>query len=282
VDRVTTGAGDQTAVNLAEWAAKYAAAKLPVLPLHSIRDGRCTCGTDCGDNAAKHPLTVHGQNDATTDLRQVTAWWTRWPWANIGSRPRAENVVLDVDPRHGGDVHLLDLTQRHGPLPATLTARTGGGGQHIWLRYNGKARGQLCQGIDVKTSTGYLVMPPSLHTSGRRYEWIAVLPIAPAPDWVGQLLDPPAPIRRDTPIDPALTGSRQALAGLLRAVLTAPEGKRNIMLNWASYRLFEKVRDGHLTETAAEPMLLDAATDVGLPDDQSRRTIGSARRAVLG
>jgi hypothetical protein len=282
VDRVTAGAGDQAAVNLAEWAAKYAAAELPVLPLHSIRDGRCTCGTDCGDNAAKHPLTVHGQNDATTDLRQVTAWWTRWPWANIGSRPRAENVVLDVDPRHAGDVHLLDLTQRHGPLPATLTARTGGGGQHIWLRYNGKARGQLCQGIDVKTSTGYLVMPPSLHISGRRYEWMAVLPIAPSPGWVGQLLDPPAPIRRDTPIDPALAGSRQAVAGLLRAVLTAPEGKRNIMLNWASYRLFEKVRDGHLTETAAEPMLLDAATDVGLPDDQSRRTIGSARRAVLG
>jgi hypothetical protein len=102
------------------------------------------------------------------------------------------------------------------------------------------------------------------------------------PDWVGQLLDPPAPIRRDTPIDPTLAGSRQAVAGLLRAVLTTPEGRRNNMLNWASYRLFEKVRDGHLTETAAELMLLDAATGAGLPDDQSRRTIASARRAALG
>jgi hypothetical protein len=40
---MTAGAGDQAAVNLAEWAVKYAAAKLAVLPLHSIRDGRCTC-----------------------------------------------------------------------------------------------------------------------------------------------------------------------------------------------------------------------------------------------
>ena len=54
------------------------------------------------------------------------------------------------------------------------------------------------------------------------------------------------------------------------------------MLNWASYQLFAKVRDGHLTETAAEPMLLDAATVVGLPDGEARRTIASARRAVLG
>ena len=90
MDRVAVGAGDQAAVKLAEWAAKYAAAKLPVLPLHTIRAGRCTCRTDCGRNAGKHPLTPHGKDDATTDLRQVAAWWDHWPWANIASAPRRE------------------------------------------------------------------------------------------------------------------------------------------------------------------------------------------------
>ena len=27
----------------------------------------------------KHPLTEHGLNDATTDHRQIEAWWRRWP-----------------------------------------------------------------------------------------------------------------------------------------------------------------------------------------------------------
>ena len=32
---------------LAGWATRYAASALRVLPPHSVRDGRCTCGTDC-------------------------------------------------------------------------------------------------------------------------------------------------------------------------------------------------------------------------------------------
>jgi len=182
-----------------QWPLRYAAGGLPVIPLNSIRqDGRCTCGRDCGRDIGKHPLTAHGKDDATTDLDMVALWWTWWPWANVGGRPPPGTLVLDIDPRNGGDIELLGLTRQYSPLPPTLTARTGGGGQHIWLRYNGKARGQLGQGIDVKTSTGYLVMPPSRHVSGR-YKWMAVLPIAPAPDWVGHLLDPPVPARRDTP-----------------------------------------------------------------------------------
>lgn len=30
-------------------------------------DGKCSCGKDCGNNAAKHPLTNHGFKDATID-----------------------------------------------------------------------------------------------------------------------------------------------------------------------------------------------------------------------
>ncbi|MBV8539077.1 MAG: bifunctional DNA primase/polymerase [Pseudonocardiales bacterium] len=72
----------------AEWAVRYAVSGLAVLPLHSAPDGRCTCGHDCG-SPGKHPLTSHGKDDASCDLTQVTTWWARWPWANVGIRPRS-------------------------------------------------------------------------------------------------------------------------------------------------------------------------------------------------
>ncbi|MGB8200044.1 MAG: bifunctional DNA primase/polymerase, partial [Pseudonocardiaceae bacterium] len=164
---------------LAGWAVRYATHGLPVLPLHSVRDGRCTCATAC-KSPGKHPLTRHGKDDASTELTQITAWWDRWPWANIGIRPPARVIVLDIDPRNGGDTALERLTRQHGLLPRTLTARTGSGGQHIWVTYTGQARGQLCRGVDVKTVRGYVVAPPSLHASGGRYEWQVVMPPARA------------------------------------------------------------------------------------------------------
>lgn len=217
-------------MNPGQWAARYAASGLPVLPLHSIRDdGRCTCGrADC-HSPGKHPLNRDGKDGATVDLEQVTAWWSRWPGANIGLRPPAGVVVLDVDPRHHGATALLALTEQHARLPQMLTARTGSGGLHVWLAYSGRSRGQLCAGVDVKTNAGYLVAPPSLHVSGRRYEWITGLPTARAPRWVRRLLAPPA---QPVTIPRQPTGGR--IDGLVRYVADAPDGYLNIRLFWAA------------------------------------------------
>ncbi len=50
----------------------------------------------------KTPITRRGHLDATTDRRQVRAWWRRNPWANIGIPTGAASglVVVDVD-MHG-------------------------------------------------------------------------------------------------------------------------------------------------------------------------------------
>jgi hypothetical protein len=52
----------------------------------------------------------------------------------VGIACSAECCVLDVDPRHGGDITLALLEQKHGPLPVTWTAKTGGGGAHYFFR----------------------------------------------------------------------------------------------------------------------------------------------------
>ncbi|MGH3807788.1 MAG: bifunctional DNA primase/polymerase [Pseudonocardiaceae bacterium] len=257
---------------LAGWAARYATSGLAVIPLHSIRDGACTCRwADC-KSPGKHPLTRNGKDDATTDLTRVTAWWDRWSWANIGIRPPSGVIVLDVDPRNGGDTALLALARQHALLPRTLTAGTGSGGLHIWLAYAGPARGQLCRGVDIKTERGYVVAPPSLHASGRRYEWLVGMPTAPAPRWVRRLLNPApaslAPHRK-------AAGAGAGGAGLARVVAAAGEGQRNTLLNWAAYHAYQRGGDPALL---AE--IRGAALSAGLPAGEVDKTIASAARAV--
>jgi hypothetical protein len=124
-------------------------------------------------SATKMPLTPHGHLDASTTSEQIAAWWRRWPSAGIGLACRPDLLVVDVDPRHEGDDSLRTLERQHAPLPDTWTSRTGGGGLHYLLR---RPAGTVVDrpvaaGVDIKAN-GYVILPPSRHASGRRYEWL--------------------------------------------------------------------------------------------------------------
>jgi hypothetical protein len=116
------------------------------------------------------PLTDNGLKDATSDLAQVLSWWQRWPRANIGINCRESGLlVIDVDPRNGGEI--CDLEMEWGVLPKSPCATTGGGGMHYLFRHpDTDVVGKLAPGIDVK-SRGYVLAAPSVHPSGRPYEW---------------------------------------------------------------------------------------------------------------
>lgn len=162
---------------LLDAALSYAARGWAVLPLHTPVGGvrPCSCGrADC-PSVGKHPRTEHGLADVTTDQEVITAWWRRWPDANVGIVTGGVSGidVVDVDPRHGGDKTLADLQKVHGQLADTVEAATGGGGVHY---YFGHSPGLRCRtgfspGLDFKTDGGYVVAPPSLHESGEAYSW---------------------------------------------------------------------------------------------------------------
>jgi hypothetical protein len=141
----------------------------------------------------KIPLTEHGAHDATTDETVIRAWWGKYADANIGMTLDGL-VVVDVDPRNGGDIDLLPY-----PLPETCYAKTGGGGWHYLYRArNGtKYHGTLCAGIDIKHGAGsYIVVEPSIHASGEKYCWLDELepwttPPAEAPEWLANKPDTP-------------------------------------------------------------------------------------------
>ena len=138
-----------------------------------------------GGKAPLGRLAPQGVDSASSCARRVDAWWTAAPTANVGVACAASGLaVVDVDPRNGGDDRLHDLERTLGPLPDTVRSLTGGGGLHVLLKHpGGRLRGDLGAGVDLK-ARGYVVAPPSVHPSGRRYEWEIApdeLPIVEAP-----------------------------------------------------------------------------------------------------
>lgn len=171
------------------YALQYVELGLKIFPCNWPIENRCSCGkADC-TSPGKHPRTPNGFYAATDDARQIKEWWERMPYANIGLRTGAENniLVLDVDPPHGGDASLVKLEEQFGKLPPTLRARTGSGGEHVIFQHvDGLTNcvGAIGDGLDIRTDGGYIVIAPSLHISGRRYEWENNTTTTAAPPWL--------------------------------------------------------------------------------------------------
>jgi hypothetical protein len=148
-------------------------AGLTVFPLHSLANGACTCKKAACPSPGKHPLTSKGFKDATRDTSIIAAWWKRWPFANIGlpTGGPLHLLVIDCDPRNGGPTTFTELKGLFPTIPnAGIRVRTGGGGLHVYLKYSGgPLPKELAKGIDLKGEGGYVVAPPSLHSSGQRY-----------------------------------------------------------------------------------------------------------------
>ena len=206
----------------AEW---YGQRGYLVFPLHTIQNGECSCGRAGCEAPGKHPRIVQWPENATTLSGMIRSWWRRWPEANIAlvTGEASGLVVLDVDPRHGGDAALEELEKQFGELPPTVAARTGSGGRHIIFRHPGRrvpnSAGALGPGLDVRGDGGYIVAPPSRHASGQPYTWedayhLMYLEPAPMPAWLIDRVTRPekgvlAPFPRSPLSTLVLTGVRE-------------------------------------------------------------------------
>jgi hypothetical protein len=274
---------------MGEAALAYAGTGWAVFPLFGIVGGGCQCRRRDCPRPGKHPLVARGLHEASTDAETVRAWWRRWPGANIGVATGAPSgiVVIDVD-MPGGDASLSLVAGELGPLPATLEARTGGGGRHLVYRHPGEGRmgntvGKLhgfdapLPHVDLRADGGAIVVAPSLHISGNRYRWVdpSVEP-APAPQW---LREPPRPA--PVPIPAASMGpggnTGYGLAALRRelAELAATEHGENNRLNQAAFSLGMLVAGGELDRGTVEAQLAQVALGIGLHPAEISRTIAS-------
>ena len=192
----------------------YAARGWSVVPLHvPLAVDKCSCGKRTCASSGKHPRTKNGLSDGSLDPDVLRGWWTRWPDANIGiltGRRSGGLVVVDVDNDRGGDDNIRDLAERHGNLPETGISLTGHGMHVLFISADDVSNSvdRIARGVDVRGEGGYFVAPPSLHFSGRRYEWEGssdpfaedgAVPIARLPQWLAEA----ASNRNKVPIPPA-------------------------------------------------------------------------------
>ena len=143
----------------------------------------------------KTPATARGSLDATTDLDRINGWWRAMPDLNIGVATGAVSGfwVLDVD-GDDGEASLRKIEAERGGLPATVESITGKG-RHCWFRIgeHGAVKNSVAQiglGLDVRGEGGYVLVPPSVHPSGRIYTWSVdcARELAVAPDWLHELI----------------------------------------------------------------------------------------------
>jgi hypothetical protein len=141
-------------------------------------------------------LAPRGVYSATLDALTLERWFRAAPDLNVGIACGDVSgfFALDVDPRNQGDETLGALEAEHGSLPITPRSLTGGDGLHALYRMPTAARlvGKIGPGLEIKSTGGYIVAPPSVHPSGGRYRWdLGALPtetpIADAPPWLLEL-----------------------------------------------------------------------------------------------
>ena len=137
----------------------------------------------------KEPFGGLGVYHATNDIDQIRDWWRRWPRANLAWHPGADGcLALDAD-NYKNNYAGADLLS--SSAQETVTSLTGSGGTHLIYRLPGGVRlgnatGNLPAGIDIRSWGGYIVLPPSVHPNGNRYQWEIgywphEIPIAPLP-----------------------------------------------------------------------------------------------------
>ncbi len=210
-----------------------------------------------------------GLLDATTDRYTVWQWWQEEPQSNIGVNcGRSGLVVIDVDVRNGGAKTWAELTTQYGDgISRTVAANTGGGGRHFFYRRGWKpiksAGGLLGPGVDVKSEGGYIILPPSVHPSGRPYAWLrdpwSVNP-SPFPPELEAICaaTPPSPAVEAPPPPSGPLRENAADYWLARALERAVPGTRNETGFWLACQL----RDERVPKEEARGVLLDYASRV--------------------
>ncbi|MEK7315386.1 MAG: phage/plasmid primase, P4 family [Candidatus Eisenbacteria bacterium] len=260
---------------LLEAALAYGDQGWAVFPLYHPVGKVCSCEDPKCSSPGKHPRTVHGLNDASTDPETIRRWWLRWPEANVGIRTGKDSgfVVLDEDPYHGAERAIEVLATIHGPLPSSLESATGGGGRHFLFAHPGvtirnrtslPVPGVDPSGLDVRGDGGYIVAPPSLHLSGAEYQWIRPIDgsvLAPMPGWLLEL---------------SLNGAAQTDEGSPSRAgsLPIPEGERNDTL----FRLACSLRARGAEEPEIRAKVSEVACDPPLSPGELSRIVESACR----
>jgi hypothetical protein len=227
-------------------------------------------------NADKRPIGAHGWYSAVADAASI-ARLERGPNIGVATGKISGIVVIDVDPRHGGDE---TFAEELSWLPPTRTQQ--GGGQHLIYRYppqgirpfTGTVKNGL-PGIELKSDGNGIICPPS-----PGYSVIDDGPIADFPDRLRELMARPPRKGNDAPdaslmvcqpdripkplydmvcrlVRPPPIRQRRVIGGLKELVRTH-QGRNKVCFNKAVFFRKELIREGIIEILDAADLLFMA------------------------
>lgn len=210
----------------------------------------------------KKPLNKGWQAEATINTEAIERYWGETPDANIGWAMGRGKLAIDVDVKkeQRGDTALRTLESANGDLPRTLINATPTGGWHEIFETDARIANHgtgkwLGRGIDVRGEGGYVVGAGST-IDGRSYQ-SEFKPIAPAPQWLVALTNPPIERVADAlPLTELDTESAiaRAVAWLQTEAETATEGQGG---DHTAFTVAARVRDLGISEPMALDLMLE-------------------------
>lgn len=211
----------------------------------------------------------------------VKAWWTNTPGFNIALATGAISCIVVADCDTPEAVARYMSHKDYKPTLAVVT----GQGMHFYhhapgFRVNNAVR--LLPDLDIRGDGGYVVAPPSVHPSGKRYHWYKRDLIQPLPGYILELVktkenmrSAPRPNTFTAPKARSVTPQQGYLSRQCDRIASAPEGERNNCLYVGAIMAGHIVRDGGLTRSAAESRLFSAGIAAGLGEQEVAKTIKS-------
>jgi hypothetical protein len=207
---------------------------------------------------------------------EVRGWWREQPAANVGivTGKVSGLVVIDND-----GPNCSELFRQQGIyLPKTAAVQTGSG-CHIYYAHpagreienrvallkDGKEKTAGGSQVDLRGDGGYVVAPPSVHGSGRVYQWAIppTDPLAPLPDDIISLLDR----EQSECFEKGEDWVSQVVDGVM-------DGQRHdVAAKLAGY--FLRVNNCHEESAYFSLRTWNALNKPPLPDIDLRRTVGS-------
>jgi hypothetical protein len=136
----------------------------------------------------KKPLIEWKQYQEEFSWGERAAWKKQWPDMNYGLVTGSISgvVAIDFDGPEG-----KALFEKHKVLGTAPVSETANGDHALYMIPDepiGNATG-IVPGLDFRGEGGYVVIPPSVHPTGKKYRWIdppwkkELRPAPPLPEW---------------------------------------------------------------------------------------------------
>jgi len=284
-------------------ALRYANLGWKIVPLHYptfTEDGvKCSCGKKECKNQGKHPIPSKWTEVATDDKTQITEWWKVKPQANIGIAcgPESGIFLVDIDGDKSVERMKVFATTRGADINSdlnTVKSKTSRG-FHLVFKWDDRLAElknwtKLSEDLDIKSTGGQFVAPPSAHKSGIQYEWITPpwgVDPKPLPDWLFDFLKTEQAKKKQEKLKKKVEDAKKrkyqvgkyvdvAIDDELHILRSVSEGERNTQLNESAIKLYGLSKGGYIDRSDVDSALAREARRLGLKEREIRATMDSA------